>query len=219
MQSYIDKSAHYFAHARKEIATLLPPQCGRVLEIGCGSGATLGWLRRDQRATCTVGVEISEAEAQRARAHADEVHCLDFERVELSAANSQFDIILCLDVLEHMVNPWLVVDRLVSQYLVPGGTLIVSLPNVRHHSVVLPLLFQGRWDYQDEGLLDRTHLRFFTRDTASRLLSHARLEPVRCMEAGFEWPSRKGIFNTLTAGVFRELLTYQYFLAARKKIE
>lgn len=217
MQSYIDKSADYFAHARKEIAPLLPPQCGRVLEIGCGSGATLGWLRRDQRASCTVGVEISEAAAQSARAHADEVYCLDFERVELPVESRQFDVILCLDVLEHMVNPWLVVDRLVSQYLAPGGTLIVSLPNVRHHSVVLPLLFQGRWDYQDAGLLDRTHLRFFTRDTAIRLLSHPWLEPVRCMGAGFEWHSRKGVFNTLTVGVFKELLTYQYFLTARKK--
>ncbi|SFB66784.1 Methyltransferase domain-containing protein [Polaromonas sp. OV174] len=217
MQSYIDKSADYFAHARKEIVPLLPPQCGRVLEIGCGSGATLGWLRRDHRASSTVGVEISEAAAQCARAHADEVHCLDFERVELPVANSRFDVILCLDVLEHMVNPWLVIDRLVSRYLAPGGTLIVSLPNVRHYSVVLPLLFQGRWDYQDAGLLDRTHLRFFTRDTAVGLLSHSLLGAVHCTATGFDWPSRKGIFNTLTAGVFREFLTYQYFLAVHKK--
>lgn len=217
MQSYVDKAEDYFAHARKEISFLLPPQCGRVLEVGCGSGATLGWLRRDQRASCTVGVEISEAAAQSARAHADEVYCLDFERVELPLEDKKFDLILCLDVLEHMVNPWLVVDRLVSQYLVPGGTLIVSLPNVRHYSVVLPLLFWGRWDYEDAGLLDRTHLRFFTRDTAIRLLSHPRLGPARCVGAGFEWPSRKGIFNTFTASVFQELLTYQYFLTACKK--
>ena len=217
MQSYVDKSEDYFAHARKEIAPLLPQHCGRVLEIGCGSGATLGWLRRDQRASCTVGVEISQAAAQSARAHADEVYCLDFERVELPVSDEKFDRVLCLDVLEHMVNPWLVVDRLVSRHLAPGGTLIVSLPNVRHYSVVLPLLFRGRWDYQDAGLLDRTHLRFFTRDTAVRLISHSALGSVRCIGTGFEWPSRKGIFNTLTASVFQELLTYQYFLSACKK--
>lgn len=217
MQSYIDKSEDYFAHARREIAPLLPQQCGRVLEIGCGSGETLGWLRRDQRASCTVGVEISEAAAQRARVHADEVYCLDFERDEIPLENRKFDLVLCLDVLEHMVNPWRVVDRLVSQHLGPGGTLIVSLPNVRHYSVLLPLLFQGRWDYQDAGLLDRTHLRFFTRDTAVRLLSHSRLGPARCRGTGFEWPSRKGIFNTLTAGLFQEMLTYQYYLTACKK--
>lgn len=217
MQSYIDKADDYFSHARQEIAPLLPPQCGRVLEIGCGSGATLGWLRRRKGATHTVGVEIFEAAAESARRHTDEVHCLDYERVCLPVGSGEFDLILCLDVLEHMVDPWRVIDRLVSQHLVPGGTLIVSLPNVRHYSVVLPLLLQGRWDYQDAGLLDRTHLRFFTRGTAIRLLSRAQLESVHCRGAGFEWPSRKVIFNALTAGIFREFLTYQYLLAARKK--
>lgn len=217
MQSYSDKTADYFAHARKEITPLLPSQPGRVLEIGCGSGATLGWLRRDRRAIHTVGVEISEAAADTARVHAHEVYCLDFERVELEGRDCQFNLILCLDVLEHMVNPWHVIDRLVSQYLAPGGSLIVSLPNVRHHSVVLPLLFGGRWEYQEAGLLDRTHLRFFTRDTAIDLLTHRHLDSVHCIGSGFEWPSRKGVFNALTAGVFRELLTYQYLLTARKK--
>lgn len=217
MQSYIDKSDNYFSHARREIAPLLPAQCGRVLEIGCGSGATLGWLRQGQRASHTVGVEIAEAAAQDARAHVDEVYCLDFERVEVPLEDKKFDVVLCLDVLEHMVDPWRVIDRLVSRYLVAGGILVASLPNVRHYSVVLPLLFAGRWDYQDAGLLDRTHLRFFTRDTAMHLLSRPGLGPVRCIRTGFEWPSRKGIFNTLTLGVFQDLLTYQYYLSVCKK--
>jgi SAM-dependent methyltransferase len=219
MQSYNDKSDDYFAHARKEIAPWLPKQCGRVLEIGCGAGATLGWLRQQKRASLTVGVEIAEGAARSARSHADEVHCLDFERDELALAGEKFDLILCLDVLEHMVNPWQVVDRLVSQHLAPGGTLLVSLPNVRHHSVLLPLLLRGRWDYQDAGLLDRTHLRFFTRGTAIELLSHPGLQPARCMATGFDWPSLKGILNTLTFGVFREFFTYQYFLVAEKRTD
>jgi SAM-dependent methyltransferase len=219
MQSYTDKSDDYFAHARKEIAPWLPAQCGRVLEIGCGAGATLGWLRQQKRASLTVGVEIAEGAARNARAHADEVHCLDFERDERALAGERFDLILCLDVLEHMVNPWQVVDRLVSHHLAPGGALLVSLPNVRHHSVLLPLLLRGRWDYQDAGLLDRTHLRFFTRGTAIELLSHPGLQPARCMATGFDWPSLKGILNTLTFGFFREFCTYQYFLVAEKKTD
>lgn len=217
MQSYRDKADAYFAHARKEIAPLLPRACGRVLEIGCGSGATLGWLRQSRRASHTVGVEIAEAAAESARAHVDVVHCLDFERVDLPPESGRFDVILCLDVLEHMVDPWRVVDRLVSTHLVAGGTLVLSLPNVRHYSVVLPLLFKGQWNYENAGLLDRTHLRFFTRDTALGLLAHPMLGPAHLVAEGFDWPSSKGIFNSLTAGVFRELLTYQYYLAACKK--
>jgi 2-polyprenyl-3-methyl-5-hydroxy-6-metoxy-1,4-benzoquinol methylase len=217
MHSYFDKSESYFSHARKEIATLLPLQCGRVLEIGCGSGATLGWLRQSRRASHTVGVEIAEIAANHAKSNVDEVYCVDFERVELPAPNADFDVVLCLDVLEHMVNPWSAVDRLVSHYLKPGGVLIVSLPNVRHYSVVLPLLFRGRWDYEDAGLLDRTHLRFFTRRTAISLLAHPKLAVVRDKDAGLDLSSRKGLFNVLTFGIFRDLLTYQYCLAACKK--
>ena len=216
MQSYSDKSDGYFAHARKEILSLLPPDCGRVLELGCGSGATLGWLRQTGKASRTVGIEIAEYAAVAARQHADEVHCVDFERSEIPVPVKKFDVILCLDVLEHMVNPWLVVDRLVSSYLAAGGTLVVSLPNVRHYSVVLPLLFGGHWNYADAGLLDRTHLRFFTRDSAKKLLTHAQLGALSCTATGFEGGSKKGLFNALTLGVFRELLTYQYYLAARK---
>ncbi|MBK7053311.1 MAG: class I SAM-dependent methyltransferase [Rhodoferax sp.] len=218
MQNYADKNDNYFAHARREIAPCLPQKCGRVLEIGCGSGATLAWLRQAGRASCTVGVEIAEAAAQSARDHADEVFCLDFERGEIPVANAKFDVILCLDVLEHMVNPWQAIDRLVSLYLVPGGTMVVSLPNVGHYSVVLPLLFQGRWDYAQAGLLDRTHLRFFTRKSAKHLLSHPDLEAARCMARGFERSSLKGIFNMLTFGIFADLLTYQYYLTVCKKV-
>ena len=217
MQSYIDKSENYFSHARREVAALLPQHCGRVLEIGCGSGATLGWLRQNKQTSCTVGVEIAEIAATAARVNVDEVYCLDFETVELPAATAEFDVILCLDVLEHMVNPWDAVDRLVSRYLAPGGVLVVSLPNVRHYSVVLPLLFKGRWTYEDAGLLDRTHLRFFTRQTALELLAHDQLEAAQDKDAKPDWRTRKGVFNNLTGGIFRDLLTYQYCLAVRKK--
>jgi 2-polyprenyl-3-methyl-5-hydroxy-6-metoxy-1,4-benzoquinol methylase len=216
MQNYSDKSGDYFAHARKEIQPLLPQNCKRVLEVGCGSGATLGWLRQEHHAVRTVGIEIAEVAAEKARSFADDVFCLDFERHDLPGGAQKFDLILCLDVLEHMVDPWMVVDRLAKQYLEVGGTLLVSLPNVRHYSVVLPLLFGGRWDYEDAGLLDRTHLRFFTKTSAQALLSHAQLGPVTCTATGFDKWSAKRILNALTLGVFRELVTYQYFLSASK---
>lgn len=216
MQSYLDKSGDYFAHARKEILPLLPQNCERVLEIGCGSGSTLGWLRENHRAVRTVGVEIADAAANGARNFADEVHCLDFERDDLPADEQRFDLVLCLDVLEHMVDPWSVVDRLATRYLDTGGTLIVSLPNVRHYSVVLPLLFGGRWNYETAGLLDRTHLRFFTKASAQSLLSHPLFGSVSCMATGFDGWTGKRVLNALTLGIFQELVTYQYYLTVRK---
>ena len=216
MQSYSAKSDDYFAHARKEIQPLLPPNCGDVLEIGCGSGETLGWLRQDHQALRTVGVEIANVAAEKACNFANEVHSLDFEQYDLPNGPQKFDLVLCLDVLEHMVDPWSVVDRLATQYLKVGGTLLVSLPNVRHYSVVLPLLFKGRWDYEVAGLLDRTHLRFFTKASAQALLSHPELGPVFCTATGFEGWSLKRVLNAMTLGIFQELVTYQYFLSVIK---
>lgn len=216
MQSYADKSCDYFAHARREIESLLPEYFDRVLEIGCGSGATLGWLRQAYHTKRTVGVEVVQQAAELARNFVDEVYCLDFERNDLPASGQKFGLILCLDVLEHMVDPWAVVDRLVRQYLELGGTLLVSLPNVRHYSVVLPLLFRGRWKYLEAGLLDRTHLRFFTRGSALDLLSHPDCGSVKCTAMGFEGWSIKRVLNALSLGLFREFVTYQYFLSVRR---
>ena len=216
MQSYSAKSGDYFSHARKEIQLLLPQNISRVLEIGCGSGATLGWLRQEHHAVRTVGVEIAQAAAEMARSFADAVFCLDFEQNDLPGRAEKFDLVLCLDVLEHMVDPWAVVDRLARQYLEIGGTLIISLPNVRHYSVALPLLLGGRWEYEDAGLLDRTHLRFFTKASAKALLSHPQFGPVVCTAMGFDGWSAKRALNAVTLGVFRELVTYQYFLSVRK---
>jgi hypothetical protein len=151
-----------------------------------------------------------------ARTFVDEVHCLDFEQQNLPSGTEKFDLILCLDVLEHMVDPWHVVDRLATQYLASGGTLIVSLPNVRHYSVVMPLLFAGQWAYETAGLLDRTHLRFFTKTSAMELLSHELLGSLYCTAGGFDGWSLKRLLNMLTFGLFQELITYQYFLSARQ---
>lgn len=217
MQTYADKSGDYFAHARKEIRPLLPPNCDRVLEIGCGAGATLGWLRQAHHAKHTAGVEIAEHAAESARNFADEVFCLDFERHDLPGGVQKFDLILCLDVLEHMVDPWSVVDRLVSQYLAVGGTLLVSLPNVRHYSVVLPLLFGGRWDYKDDGLLDRTHLRFFTKRSALQLLSH--VGQVQAIKAtGLEKGRKIWWVNWITLFLFKPFLEYQYLIRLVKSV-
>jgi hypothetical protein len=140
---------------------------------------------------------------------------MDFEKEALPAVWPRFDLILCLDVLEHMLDPWRVIDLLVTQQLAAGGTLLVSLPNVRHYSVTAPLVFQGRWNYAEAGILDRTHVRFFTRQSAAQLLTHPRLDGPRFLATNFSVRTRRGIFNVLTAGKFNEFVTYQHLVSAR----
>ncbi len=207
----------YYRHARREITPLLPPQCGRILEIGCGTGATLRWLKQRPGTLNTTGVEIFEGAAAEATAGVDVVHRLDFERDPWPGTTDTFDTILCLDVLEHLIDPWSILDRLVTQFLTPGGTIIITVPNVRHHSVVLPLAVRGRWHYQVAGILDRTHLRFFTRQSAVELMRHPLLINPSCHALSFDQNILKRWINHITLKTFEEWMTPQYMLSATRK--
>ena len=164
----------YYATARREVASLLPPGPGRILEIGCGTGATLSFLKESGRCSWAGGVELVPAVHAVAAGHLDQTWCGNFETLDLGLPEAQLDAVLCLDVLEHLADPWSAVSRLAA-LLKPGGVLIASIPNVRHYKVSFGLLFGGRWDYQDAGILDRTHLRFFVRATAEELLTRGGL--------------------------------------------
>jgi 2-polyprenyl-3-methyl-5-hydroxy-6-metoxy-1,4-benzoquinol methylase len=218
MQDYSDKSGAYFQHARKEVAPLLPALPQRVLELGCGAGATLAWLKQQFAGVATVGIEIDPQAADQARRHVDRVLCLDFENHDSPEDLGVFDVILCLDVLEHLVDPWAMVERLVAKHMQPGGTLIVSLPNVRHYSVLLPLLFLGRWDYADTGLLDRTHLRFFTRSSAMRLAAGDSRQVIAVHATGVERGRKTWWFDRMTFALFRPFFEYQYLIQVRKEL-
>lgn len=159
----------YYATARPEILPLI----GNVrnlttLDVGCGEGSTSALLRERQIAKTTLGIEYSPAAAEKASAIIDRLKVGDVETIDLSDWHQSADLVLCLDVLEHLANPWAAIKRLAS-CVKPGGRIITSIPNVQNKAVVLPLL-RGEWNYAESGQLDRTHLRFFTHQTARNLI-------------------------------------------------
>ena len=203
---------NYFAFERRDILRLLPPsqRLERVLDVGCGGGATARLLKREYGARSVVGVERDERAAARATAVMDRIFVLDAEVEELPFSQERFDLILMADVLEHLLDPWIALQRY-ARMLGPHGLLLASVPNVQHWSVSLKLL-SGRWAYGEGGLLDRTHLRFFTRRSILYLFSQAGLM-VEAMKSRMG-PEVK-IINALTGGLLRGLLTYQYLIRAK----
>ena len=162
----------YRAHQRT-LGFLRPG--ARVLEIGCASGAL---SERIQAMGCAVvGVERDAEAAQKARAFCEEVFVGDVEVMDLPLERASFDFLLLIDVLEHLVHPRAAVRRL-RPFLSPDGRAVVALPNVAHWSVRARLLM-GRFDYEDTGLLDRTHLRFYTPETARVMLEEAGLKDLQ----------------------------------------
>jgi 2-polyprenyl-3-methyl-5-hydroxy-6-metoxy-1,4-benzoquinol methylase len=140
----------------------------KVLDVGCAAGDTAAVMT--MRGCQVSGVDIDAEAAEPAREVLDELVIANIDLSPLSNhfKPQSFDAIIFGDVLEHLVDPWAAL-RDCHVLLRPGGRVIVSIPNVAHASVRLALL-TGRWDYTDKGLLDRTHLRFFTEESVVDLL-------------------------------------------------
>ncbi|MDD2846532.1 MAG: methyltransferase domain-containing protein, partial [Rhodoferax sp.] len=150
------------------LAALVPPQAS-VLDLGCGSGA-LGQYVLETKGCSVDGVTLSEAEAAHARPHYRRVVVDNLESCDLLAtfAGQRYDVIVCADVLEHLSRPEHVLAAC-RELLAPEGRLLISVPNVGYCGLIAELLL-GEFRYREEGLLDRTHLRFFTRQSLTRFL-------------------------------------------------
>jgi len=206
----------YYAFVRREIEPLLPARADHALEVGCGQGGTLAWLKDRGIAARTTGIELDATSAAAARRYVDQLIEGDAEAAIDSLPTGSLDLVLCLDVLEHLVDPWKAMARL-SRALRPGGTVIISVPNVRHYSVAFPLLWSGRWQYEEAGILDRTHLRFFTRDGAAALLTGAGLEPDGGIDTGLEVRRKRELWKPLLArSAWRDLGVFQFVMRGRK---
>lgn len=214
-KAYLDDNIEYFSQVRREIFPFLPEKMGRVLEVGCGTGDTLGYIKQQGRCDWAGGIELVSSAAAIARGKVDLVIEGDIEAMELPFEEGSLDVILCLDILEHLVDPWRAVKKL-DKVLKPGGILIASIPNVRHCRLVFPLLFQGKWQYRDSGILDKTHLRFFVRESAIALMGSSGLKVEAVRTTGLDLGSRGWIANLLTLGLFKSFFERQFLICARK---
>ncbi|MFC2135028.1 class I SAM-dependent methyltransferase [Bacteroidota bacterium] len=205
----------YFYEIRKDILPLIPPQSKSLLDVGCGGGYTAKYIKENFRMDIVEGVEISPEIIDTARSNVDKLYTLNLENVEnfYEIFQRQYDCILLLDILEHMVNPYVVLSR-IKTILSKNGVLIISLPNIRHYRAVAPLLFLNEWKYTSAGPLDRTHLRFFTLKSMRRIINEAGFEIIS------EQPKRSytksfTIVNLLSFGFLSKFSVLQYLFLCR----
>jgi 2-polyprenyl-3-methyl-5-hydroxy-6-metoxy-1,4-benzoquinol methylase len=207
----------YYANPRADVLRHVPKHARSILDVGCGAGALGAGIKRRQPAR-VVGVEYVAEQAECARAVLDTVHVGDVAAIELPYAPGSFDCLIYCDVLEHLVDPWATLARH-RPLLAPGGTLLVSLPNVQFIGVITGLL-RGRWEYRQRGIMDRTHLRFFTRRSAAAMIAGAGYM-LTAAHRNFRWfdnpDSSLHRYARIAAPLpwVRDLLTYQYIFVAR----
>lgn len=211
-------ASDYFRHERKSLSAHIPVGSHRVLDVGCGAGHFGAYLKKSSKAEKVYGVELFKDAADEAAHNLDGVICADLDSLDLSTlqrewGDSAFDYIVCADVLEHVKNPWKTLAAL-TKLLDTDGKVVVSLPNVRHWSVLLPLLFRGQWEYQEAGIMDRTHLRFFTKSTACDLVRSVGFHTVSITPLiGGRWRT----LSKASAHLLDEFLAIQFVLVAERE--
>jgi len=230
------KTQDYFGHCREDVIDALAKrriEATRILELGCSAGGTGEKLKRLMKPQRYVGIEFDARAAEVARSRLDEVHVADLNTAaprDLGLADQRFDLLMALDVLEHLYDPWDVLARWAA-LLMPGGHVAVSVPNIQNANIVEELL-AGTFTYTDEGLLDATHIRFFTRKTLMQLLSGAGLTDItvhplvwehapnfdKLRDHGNKLVIGRMSLDNLSRGEMVEWLTYQYIAVARRPV-
>lgn len=176
LKSYQDKDLSYYAHTRRELLPYLPGKIDTVLDVGCASG-NFGQMLKELY-NCTVwGVEPDGKSAAEAAKKLDKAIHAPFDGQVAIPTTQKFDCIFFNDVLEHLAEPE---DALLlaANMLTDGGQIIASIPNIRFYPVILSLLRYKDFKYLEAGVMDKTHLRFYTHKSMLRMFEGCNLKIV-----------------------------------------
>ncbi len=216
---YQDKGKTYFNNPRFDLIGLMPKnENNKVLEIGAGSCDTLIEIKNLNLAREVVGVELMKlTDSQQNSSKIDKLIIGNIENIELDLPEEYFEVIICGDVLEHLLDPWSTLKKL-KKHLKPDGIIIISVPNIREYHILYKIFVLADFKYGEHGILDRTHLRFFCKKNIISLLTSAMFTPISVqsifkLEKGHR---SKKIVDMLTCGLIRDFLTSQYVVVAKK---
>ncbi len=210
--AYKTKTEGYFSGARFDFIEQLPrDDKARILEIGSGSGKTGAIALKSCRAGHYVGVELMEDAANISRKVLSEVIVGDIEQIDLNWQPASFDALILSEVLEHLREPSVTLKRL-ARFVRPGGIVLASSPNISHWRVIRELLM-GRFPKTDQGVFDRTHLRWFTPSTFAEMFEEAGYRVVQVAPVT-PFSERTKLISRLTGGRFDHLFMTQISLKA-----
>jgi 2-polyprenyl-3-methyl-5-hydroxy-6-metoxy-1,4-benzoquinol methylase len=208
---------NYYGNPRREMMAFVPEHARKILDVGCGAGvfgAGLKASRELQNSPEIWGVEMDVPAAEAATDVLDWVVQGDVLKVLPTLAGEVFDTVVMNDVLEHLAEP---ADLLgaIRPLLAADGVLVASIPNVRYFFNVMDLAWNGRWEYTDEGILDRTHLRFFTRSSISLLLRENGFQVEKMVGINATGSLKFKLANFVSLGRFSDMRFLQYAVTAR----
>lgn len=203
--------SHYYEMLRENAIAVVPSFAKRVLSVGCASGKTEEVLIN--RGIEVVGVELNPKAAKIARERGLTVLEGDASEIDVAIEGELYDCILYSDVLEHLLDPDVVLKRHMKS-LKPGGIVYITVPNFRHYSIFWELFVRGHIRYKDAGILDRTHLRMVTRKMVLEWFDRLDLRIISCSYT--IWGRRSKLLSACLFGLAREFIAHQIVLIAQK---
>jgi SAM-dependent methyltransferase len=210
----MEKEMKYYDNKRDDLVRLIPETAHRILDVGCGIGTTGQYIKKIRGGVVEViGVEIDPVAGEIAKSNIDKVIIGDIEKIRLSFEKEYFDCIIYGDVLEHLVDPWTILKEH-GNFLKHGGHVIASIPNIAHYRVV-KMLKKQRWDYQDSGILDKQHIRFFTLKSIKDMFGESGLKIIK-VDYKIGASDIKKILNRIFFNFYLHSITEQYIVVAQK---
>lgn len=213
----------YYLYPRQELVNLIEEHQENpltILDIGCGCGATSAYIKGRYPHSTAYGVEIVPDIANIAT-HSLHAICANIETLDFPWPENFFDYVIMGDVLEHLHNPSAVLEKL-YKHVKTGGHIIVSMPNMKHYSVMLPLLIDDEFTYQDSGILDTTHVKMYTGTEMLRLVRQSGYTVEHFAYTTIEEPNAGAMkFIDLLVSMSKtknktEYLAFQYIIKAKK---
>jgi 2-polyprenyl-3-methyl-5-hydroxy-6-metoxy-1,4-benzoquinol methylase len=206
-------SAHnYYTHGRPEMLRCLPETAERVLELGCAEGAFAATVK-DRTGAEVWGIEFNAQVAERARAILDHVLVGDADERIAEIPDSYFDVVICNDVLEHLIDPIRTLMNL-RRKLRSEGVIVASIPNIRYSRALSKVVLRKDFPKDDEGIFDRTHLHFFTRKSIVRTFEQAGFTLSRIEGINAHYGPLALLLTILSMGYFADTFYQQYACVA-----
>jgi methionine biosynthesis protein MetW len=204
------KPENYYQNIREDMLEFIPTGIKKTLELGCGEG-NFSALLKDRFNAETWAVEIDENSAIKASAKLHKVITGDARKSIDKLPENYFDCIICFDILEHLENPYALLDSLKSK-LAKDGVILSSIPNIRYYTVFRKFVIHGNWDYQDQGIMDRTHIRFFTYKSIVKMFNNLNFNIQLIKGIHPTSSSTSKVFQLLTFGFFSDV-KYKHFVS------
>ena len=204
---------------RNDILKLVPASAVKILDVGCSEGV-LGKRLKERNNAEVIGIEIDENMAELAKQRLDRAIIDNADEIDLEKylRLNYFDCIIFADILEHLKNPWKIVEN-VKPFLKDDGVVIVSIPNIRHYTTIFNLLVRGLWSYNNRGIHDKNHLRFFTFKVIREMFQSAGFKIVN-VERNYriiEKPHPLNKFSRLFSFFpLTNFVTFQYLITFKK---